>query len=525
MNEQNVYQPPNMAAPIAVFFVGIFLFTIFVVGMIANWSLFISTSSVFVRVIIILSGIVLCLSIVGYGVYKAYMTYMGIQHARQDLIDRKEGMRRDNETHQVQLHLLTTRLHADERGNRPFLIDPTDRTIIPIESGNYVQPVPNHYSVTYKEPTGGTKVTEVPGGTLPIVQPPTMDYVLSQLKPNGLEICMGVNATSGQPFVLSLFEGVHYKFIGSSGMGKSCMAASILEQATQTNDADHLLIALLDLEHKTSRLFENLPHVAELTTANRRRIDCIATDADQVALMLGHLRTELDRRKAMPEDELRQQRFMLIYVEEFLSLRLEVDDTLKEQMLADFSILAVRGRKYGMYLLACAQDDYAETDLRSAKNQFRAKGAFGVLPSAAQSAGFMQKELIKQNYMAQQPGQFVLETRGCNALMLAPVFDVKAELRKLDAPSAQRGARPFSESVQHPNIVTMHPRSTHVAPPSAPTFEAQILNLKERGFSQDEIIEKVWGAKKGSNQRYLEAREIYRKVVVQGDGMSVESDQ
>lgn len=534
MNEQPVFQPPSLAAPLAVFFGGIFLFTIFIVGVIANWTIFVATSSVFVRAIIILAGILLCLSVVGYGLYKAYMTYVKIQHAREDLLERQEERRRQNERHTTELHLLTTRIHADERGNRPFLIDPTDRTIIPVPSGNYVQPVPTHYNVQYKEPP--TKVTEVPAEPtrqLPMnVQAPAMDTVLSWLKPNALQVCLGTNATTGQPFILGLEEGVHYKFIGSSGMGKSCLAASILDQVTQANDPDHLLIALLDLEHKTSRLFEHLPHVAELNVG-KRRIDCVATDANEVARMLGFLRQELDRRKALSEELLRQQRFLLIYVEEFLSLRLEVDEDLKEQMLADFTILAVRGRKYGMYLLACAQDDYAETELRSAKNQFRVKGAFGVPPTAAQSAGFVMRDLVKQNYQAQTPGQFVLETRGCNALMLAPVYDLRAKLQVLHraAPSASRGAAPFPETEQHPKIVPLYPRSTQVAPmqrpgstDAAPSIETQVLDLKERGFNQDEIIEKVWGAKKGSNQRYLEARDAYRKII-QSDNNVLESER
>jgi hypothetical protein len=94
---------------------------------------------------------------------------------------------------------------------------------------------------------------------------------------------------------MPLLKGVHYKLIGSSGFGKSCEAAAILDMTTRTNDPDHLLIALLDLEHKTSQLFADLPHVAELPVG-QRRVPCVATDADEVAAHLGYLKRELDRR-------------------------------------------------------------------------------------------------------------------------------------------------------------------------------------------------------------------------------------
>src|SRR5258708_33915834 len=141
---------------------------------------------------------------------------------------------------------------------------------------------------------------ELPLGQLQLPPPasvaqPTQEYAISQLKENGLQVCLGVSATTQQPFVIDLIDGTHYRIIGASGMGKSCFAGSILDQATKTNSPDMLQIALLDLEHKTRRLFEALPHVAELRVG-RKLVECVAATPDEVGEHFGYLRKELDRR-------------------------------------------------------------------------------------------------------------------------------------------------------------------------------------------------------------------------------------
>src|SRR5258708_11671958 len=91
----------------------------------------------------------------------------------------------------------------------------------------------------------------LPSGDMP---QPTQEYTISQLQENKLQVCLGVSATTSKPLVINLLDGVHYRILGASGMGKSCFAASFLDMTTQTNDEHHLQIALLDSEHKTSRL-------------------------------------------------------------------------------------------------------------------------------------------------------------------------------------------------------------------------------------------------------------------------------
>lgn len=420
--------------------------------------------------------------------------------------------RRKNEMHELQRE--TIQLPADVSGNYPAIYNARTQNVIVLQPGQFIQPVPNHYAPHFHYQDTSTRVSEEKQNLLASgVQSPTMEYVISQLKYNTLQVCLGVSLETGKPFVMDLIEGTHYRIIGGSGFGKSCEAAAILEQVTQSNDPDHLLISLLDLEHKTSRLFEDLPHVAELQIG-RKRVECVATNADEVAQHFRYLRDELDRRKALSEYDLQRERFMLIYVEEFLSLKREVDPELKTQMMDDFTILALRGRKYGLYLLACAQVDYSDKSLRDAMNQFNVNMSFSVKPSAARAVGFSSNDLLKQNFEAKQRGQFVLETTGCTDIMLAPQFDVKAKLQRLQG--ASQGANQGATRVLNSTIegASTYPAPS-VAPIDAPAWEAYlepIQALRARGFNQDEIIEKLWGAKKGSNQRYQDAREIYRLV-------------
>lgn len=528
MDSSAEYRPSNPFVLMVTFFLALLAFIIVLVSMIANWQTFLAASPIIVKVVIVC--VIVCVP--GAIILLAGMKIIQWHDERAEY---RAAARRLQENHELAMELQRTRLYADERGNRPAVI--MGGQIITPPGGNFAQPVPQTYSphIQYAKPE--TRVEEVENEQAalpsPAIEQPTLQYVVSQLEENALQVCLGVSATTGKPFVINLLDGVHYKFIGASGMGKSCLAAAILAQALKTNDPDTLQVALLDLEHKTSRLFEHAPHVAELNIG-RRIVPLVATDANEVATHLGLLHKELDRRAALSEQELQRERFLLIYVEEFLSLQYEVDEEAKARMLADFSILAVRGRKYGMYLLACAQVDYADNDLRNAKAQFRVKGAFGVVPSAAASAGFMSKDLIKQNYLAQQPGQFVLETRGCNDIMLAPVYDVKARLARLNGPSyrqsgsVQTAERPYVSSFGTDSLPDLNGMRTGAEryvngsierPTEADASRMEdVRRYQALGWGKQAIIEKVWNVKKGGSAAYKSAVAEYEAIIARMEG-------
>lgn len=474
-------------------------------------------------VILAYAMIVLCpligLTLILYPLWhKGKLDSIKRKHAALDLAAKEAHTRRENEAHEMSMYVSQTRLYADERGNRPFVFNPRTYEITEVKSGNYLQNVPTHYAPHHEYNYSDTSTGASNGKTqISEAQAPTQEYLLSQLRYNALQVCLGVSATTGQPFTMDLIEGTHYRIIGGSGFGKSCEAAAILDQVTQTNDPDHLLIGLLDLEHKTSKLFEHLPHIAELQVG-RKKVDCVATNPDEVAQHLGYLRQELDRRKVMSEHDLAQERFMLIYVEEFLSLRREVDPDLLDQMMKDFSILALRGRKYGLYLLVAAQVDYASKDLRDAMSQFNVNMSFSVKPSAARAAGFSSNDLLKTNFEAKTRGQFVLETTGCSDIFLAPHFDVKAKLRQLEAARSGSVQRPFSDrsdSFTERSLQIVNADERPVALRSDRSSE--VLNLLEKGWGKQAIIEKLWNVKKGGSPRYKDAENDYNQIIIEAE--------
>jgi hypothetical protein len=356
------------------------------------------------------------------------------------------------------------------------------------------------------EPTAQPAQLAAPG-----VRQPTQRYLIDQLEENALQVCPGIRTSDGQPVILSIPDAVHFKLIGSSGFGKSCLAGAILDQAIKLNSPDVLQIALLDLEHKTSRLFENAPNVATLQTG-RRSIPMVATNADEVASQLGLLKKELDRRAQLSEYDLQSEPLLLIYVEEMLSLQFEVDETLIVQMLKDLSVLAVRARKYRMDLLAVAQTDYSTKELQVAQKQFRSRIAFAIDTTAARAAGFMSTELIKYSFSHSQrgDGMYVLETPGVASLMLAPVYDVRAKVLALDTRSG-RVQRPFSDrsDTLPERIVNADERTVALRSERS----TEVHNLLNNGWGKQAIIEKLWQCKKGGSPKYKEAEQEYNQII------------
>jgi hypothetical protein len=468
-----------------------------------------------------LVAILIAAALVGFGIYGSLAAYLSFQqrraraaHEQQMQLLQQERMFAEIEARRFQSRLLA----PNEVGVHPAYVAP-DHMLIQPEYAPIQQAVPHTitYSphMTHQAPkdTGKTTIEELN------VRQPTMDEVLSWLSPNGLQVCLGRSMTTGEPYIMDLIRGTHYEIIGGSGFGKSCFAAALLYMTTYINDPDHLQIALLDLEHKTSRLFEILPHVAQLQIGrSRRTVDMVATNADEVADALHWLKLELDRRKALSEYDLRKERFMLIYVEEFLSLKLEVASEKLEEMARDFGILALRGRKYGLYLMACAQVSYADKLFRDALNQFNVKASFTVKPTAAQAVGFTSYDLLKLNFAAKQPGQLVLETTGCNDLMLAPVFDVKQKLLELERSQGRSDATrdPFTgANVRMLNAARTPVELTTNDAERAAALARAVLEYKRAGWGKQATIEKVWGVTKGGSARYQQAESEYETIIAQ----------
>lgn len=327
----------------------------------------------------------------------------------------------------------------------PAYLDLERGVFIQAVNGSLPNVVPEHYApaihnqnnvnelIKLFEYAQSTRVQEI---AAPALTRPSQEAIIEQLPYNQYMVSPGAQLSNGEIVAVSLLEVPHVKFIGAPGFGKSCLAGSILDQVTQTNDRQHLQLALLDCEHKTSRLFENNPNIAQVRVGGRV-VDLVATDADMVAVQLGFLKREMMRRAQLSEAELDGQPVLLMYVEEMLSLQYEVDPKLLQQMVDDILILAVRARKYRMFLLSCMQTDYSTDEMKVSQKMFRLRGAAAIDPSAARAAGFQNGELIKANFQQGQKGQFVIEYPGFSNVVLVPSYDVKKKLQQLGRSDAR----------------------------------------------------------------------------------------
>lgn len=410
-------------------------------------------------------------------------------------------------------HHETYRFPVDYQGNFPALYHPASNTFVQPEPGNMQVLVPQSVTyaphVTYKNE--GAQLEAGPADQFQAALAPTIEEVVSTLPRNGYQICLGRSLTTHELLPIELLDS-HIKLIGATRKGKSCLAAAILEQGQLTHDPLMLQFALLDLEYKTSRLFERSAHVAYLQAGRRGKVPAIARDAEEVALWLRYLREEMDRRYKMTAQQQEQLPYILVYLEEFLDLRRRLKGQVLSDALDNFTSLAERGLKVRMGLMVCAQVDYSSEELRDAMAQFVGTNvAFSVKPSAARSAGFVDTDLLNKNYLAKQPGQYVVEATGFTDLGVSPQFDVKQKLAALAGllDGANQVQNHLEDGGAHPHRTLSAPSFAH---PDAPAWQAyydQVADLYQQGYrNQDQLIEKIFHISKGGNEKWYACRDI-----------------
>lgn len=411
----------------------------------------------------------------------------GAHHHRHEILDivllRELARKALEDQHSIEINMVTRTL----------------RTISPLT-------IPNG-PITLKDINlGGDREVQA----LPVTQP-RLDEFYDAIRPNSLQTGLGRISTSGELAIAGILESVHFKLIGGSGFGKSCLAGSMLDIATTCNSPDVLRIALLDLEHRTSKLFEHLDHVYEVRD-HGRTVRMIGRDADEVASRIGTLKQELNRRAASLIDT----PVLLIYVEEMLSLGYEVDPHLQKQMLADLNILALRGKKYGMFFLACMQADYSTKELREAKGMFRTRGGFAIDPPTARASGFVNNELIKENYVTGKIGQFVLERPAFQGMVLAPRYNLDhllaASMTTKKSSQTYDQTYDQTEPIEAPTTAPVEPLVVE-SRPALSVREMRVLDLLRQKRGQNEIIRELWKVGSRDGRPYQNAVTEYRKIV------------
>ncbi len=285
----------------------------------------------------------------------------------------------------------------------------------------------------------------------------TVDECANYVEFNTFKVCIGRSLTTGEAVVIGFYRK-HMKLIGSSQKGKSSMAAALLDAITRTHDTSRVLIALLDFEDMTSKLFAHLPHLAELQTPDGQIVPLHARTYEQVLDYLCYIADEVNVRYGMSKVEMKDTPLLIVYFEEFLSFKDylkkrvamasgQAARDLAQQDYARFTnalgVISRLGLKARVQLLLCAQADYVDDDkdMRDALINVNSGFSFAVRPSAAQAAGFMDAPLLTRNARDNKVGQAVVEMPDCHDLILAPEYDLEARLvefeeRELDAERA-----------------------------------------------------------------------------------------
>jgi FtsK/SpoIIIE family len=323
-----------------------------------------------------------------------------------------------------------------------------------------------------------------PRRDVPGVSRLTVEQIVAHITPNSYSLYIGRSLTREQeryPAVRMSFFKRHLKLIGASQKGKSSMAAALLDIITRTHDPEHVLLALLDLEDQTSKLFTHLPHVAEVLVGDEP-VRLHARSREQVLEHLGYVLSIMESRYSLSKLELAEQPILLVYVEEFLALKdyfkRRIDSVRsgeKDQAKADYaqlifaiSELARRGLKARVQLLLCAQVDYRDEDLQEALVNITAGMSFAVRVTAATAAGFYHVDLLKRNALENTIGQAVVETPDCTDLILTPDYDLEQRLLAFEQAELEQERRRYRSSVMAaPLALVARPQTAREVIPSA----------------------------------------------------------
>ncbi len=435
----------------------------------------------------------------------------------------------------------TYRFSPDMTGNFDAVFDQAQKRFIQALPGNMQELVPQtyapHLSYAYEYKDSSQRMLPEPqeqGMPFQANLAPTIEEVITTLPRNGLQLSLGRSLTSGELLQVELPDN-HVKLLGASRKGKSSLAGGLLEQIQRTHDPNTLQFALLDLEYKTSRLFERSPHVAYVQAGRRGKVPAIARSAEEVAIWLKWMYQEMERRYKMTSQQLAGLPYILVYIEEFLDLRRRLKGSPAfSEAIDNFTSLATRGLKVRLSLMVCAQVDYSSEELRDAMAQFVGINcSFAVKPDAARAAGMISNDLLNKNYAAKIPGQYVVEATGFTDLGVSPQYDVRQKLQELDGmvTGAKPSANLLAPYIEMPEIESLapstHPLSTsnaledlHQDAPASqaiPAWQAyyeQVLTLYEQGYRSEEVlVQKVFNRKKGGNKEWYGYRDIVRQCL------------
>ena len=151
---------PKLAITSSIFIFGLLLLLVFVAALLANWQTVVAMSDWLIPIFGLLVGVALPCLLLLIGIFKGYLAWVRLKHAREELLAKQDERRRVNVEHETRLYLLRTRLPANREGNRDFIYDEYSGLVIEVTSGNFGMNAPYTYAPRFDYRDGSPRLQE-----------------------------------------------------------------------------------------------------------------------------------------------------------------------------------------------------------------------------------------------------------------------------------------------------------------------------------------------------------------------------
>jgi hypothetical protein len=330
--------------------------------------------------------------------------------------------------------------------------------------------------------------------------------LLQTFRPSPDRLFIGTSATG--PVYRSLPQLMHVGLLGSSNSGKS---TAQLAMAVQMAMLDQARLTILDPQAKTFSKLRNSPKLLLPFPMDDR--DCV-DNLQALQDILAEREAQIKHAGAFDWYEYNHEYGgdlypLFCFVDE-LPVLAGIPDAV--DALID---LARRGRSYGLYLVLAGQgfrkEDIGNTAIRqqiTTKFVLRCGEVAQVRP-----IGGIPPELVEMAIQFDKPGMAIFRPDDEPAQIIRLPYIAPREAERL------LGVQDIPRELPAPDrtaTLTFEPSGSE-AEPAEPGFttdqKAIILRMREKGYSQNQILETVFGVKKGGSKAYQEAREFYLQVI------------
>ncbi len=515
-----------------------------VIGLLTHWSVVVAASALVMLVLIVATVLAIPAGIAGSFYHQFRKSHLHLEHTRVDLEMKQEQLAtvqderaRANELHAVQLQLMQTRLAADERGNRPFLVNPYTQQVTEVASGNYMQPVPAHYHFDYRpELTPGAATSALPAASDMRIPSFAESIASGDISPRQRDMLFSYELVedemTGQLQGLSPIRGEigsqHTQFIvAGSQSGKTTYMSGIVAQAV----AMRTVLYIIDPHKKHPE--KSL--AARLAAFQPWMILPPASTHEEIRRLLDHATRIRDT--LIGGETLYEGYHVMFLVDEVPALMASQrsQEKLIRQLYTDLAVfmqsIGTQTAKFGMTGLFASQfatkDALGEIDFRdSCMSQFimrlhpiqaqamriLGKDRVNAIPKFPKGHGFLLLSDSTSEPLRVAAGNVTMQDLTVFAGQLPPSPLPFATRPRAETTTKQPGqSGHFSaESARFNAPETLS--ETSMKQPDETAIEASYTNfcaLKRADYNQGQIIWKLWGVQAGATNAYRDARNQY----------------